>query len=125
MSVREDLVSMLTPVLPDGWRLVPYQRNIDVIKNVTVMLKQLSIAKLPEAPKGTWSVGFVLTIVDPHDNPVTAEAALDDNVITFFDILDALKGVNPTEATKVKFSETKTNLAYDITATITTKRNPS
>lgn len=121
MSVRDQLVSLLTPQLPAGWRLVKYQRNLDTIDAVTVMFKQATIKNTPEAPRGTYTYGYVITLIDPATDPERAEVSLDDNVETLWKVLESSSSLHPTLATKAKFSDT--NLCYDIDLEILARKD--
>lgn len=123
LSVRKQLTDTLTPALPAGWRLVPFQTNLDVLDAPTVMLKQSGIKPAPEAPQGLYVFEYVLTVVTPSTDPETAEADLDDQVETLWGILDGLSWIDPTEAKKVLFQDS--GLAYDIRCNILTQKDPS
>lgn len=116
MSVRDVFVQMIEPNLPEGWRLIPYQDNIDRPDAPVVMFKQLKIEPNKAAPRGAWTYTFVLTLIDGRTDPAQAEPALDDEVDTLLVILDALSSINLTQAEKVLFGSDY--LAYDITTEV-------
>lgn len=121
-SPRDQLLEWLTPVIPEDWKLVGFERALDVLSQTTVQLKQSDIEKLAAAPVGVWSLSFTITLIDPHTDFSLAEPALDDDVLLLFKILDRLPSVNPTKATKVLAGQ---NLAYDITVSVITQRDRS
>lgn len=116
MSVRDELEELIKPRIPTDWKLLPYQDNIDQPDTPTVMFKQLKIENTKEAPRGSWTFTFVLTLVDGRTDPEIAEPALDDEVETLWMILNSISSVNPTLAEKVLFQNAY--LAYDITTEV-------
>lgn len=123
MSVRDQLVTLLTPKIPAGWKLIPYQDNVDTLDTPTVMFKQMTIENASEAPQGNYLFGYTLTIIDGTTDPQVAEANLDDEVETLWVILDGMSQLNPKTATKVLFQSDY--LAYDITVDIITAKDAS
>lgn len=113
MSVREWLDENLKPLLPEGWRWVPYQRNVDTLDAVTVIWKQSRIVPLDEAPLGAVRVEGTLTVCTPHQDIARAEEALDDAVTDLCSALDGLDGIAWTSAQKVALGEGGP-LGYDI-----------
>lgn len=117
-TVRAWLVDQLTPVLPAKWRLIENQRMPETIDRITVVLKHTTIERLPEAPIGQLRHTVILTVVDPHQDAVKAENALDQSVIELVTAIDGLQYVNWTGAAKV--AVTDTYLGWDITLTAIT-----
>lgn len=111
---RHVLKAALKPLLPRGWKIIPYQNNPDTPSSVVVMLKLLRIARMEEAPDGAHTLEFTVTIISPHDDIEKAEDALDDQVLELTFALDTL-GILWTAAEKVIASD---RLAYDITVTL-------
>ncbi|ONI63907.1 hypothetical protein ALI44B_04585 [Leifsonia sp. ALI-44-B] len=101
------------------WRIIPYQRNVDALSGVIVMLKQKRITRLPEAPDGLHAIEFTATIVSPKTDTTAAEDELDDGVNALIHELD-LAGIGWADAEKVKFDDQ--HLAYDITLTVTSNK---
>lgn len=115
--VRDWLVEQLTPLLPRKWNIVPVQRNVDTLSTTTVILKQQSIARLPEAPQGARVVEYLMTVAVPNQDTARGEAQLDDDVITLLDAIDQIgSALKWTTAQKVVLSDQFP--AYDITLTI-------
>lgn len=124
MTVRDELESLLSPKLPKGWQLIPYQDNIDQPDHPVLMFKQLKIEPTKEMPRGSWTYTFVLTLIDGRTDPEKTEKALDDEVETLLVLLEGFSFLEPTQAEKVLFSERY--LAYDITTIVlTTKQKES
>lgn len=113
MSTRTDLATQLKPLLPRTWKIVPEQRNIDVLTKPLVMLKQLRIEPGKDLPQDHHWVTFVLTIVSPHQDPALAEDQLDDSVAELLFAVDALPHLSWLSAEKVSFQDSY--IAYDVT----------
>lgn len=123
MSVREWLDENLAPLLPEGWRWVPYQRNIDVLEVTTVIWKQSRILPLDAAPLGAVRIEGTLTVATPHTDIERAEEALDAAVTELCSALDGLDGIAWTDATKVSLGEAGP-LGYDISIWTTATPEP-
>lgn len=119
-AVRDAVVASVTALLPAGARLVPVQRNLDVIDCVTLMLKLSKIEYLKGAPLGGWTITYTLTVIHPATDPAVADEALDDIVIDLFEGLQSANSMWPTEATKVLWDQSR--MAYDITLMQNTKK---
>lgn len=122
MTVRNDLVQLLTPLLPNTWKIVPTNQNLDVLSQTVVQLKQQSMRPLPAAPTARLEVTYVATVISRHTDIVRAERDLDESVLKFIIALDQLQDVLWSDATKVMANDDK-NLAYDITLTIHAKKD--
>jgi hypothetical protein len=121
--VRGWLDENLKPLLPEGWRWVPEQRNLDTLDAVTVIWKQSRIMPLDAAPLGAVRVEGTLTVATPLTDIKRAEEALDDAVTELCSALDGLEGIVWESATKVALSETGP-LAYDIEVWTTATPEP-
>lgn len=120
MSARTEIAAALKPLLPKSWKIVPYGDSLDVVSNVTVMVKLTRIEKVPTAPLGAYLSHFTITVIDPSTDPAKSEDRLDDEVHALLAALDGINNTLWTQAEKVLFSET--NLAWDIQAqAVTTK----
>jgi hypothetical protein len=122
VSVRTELVALLTPLLPTNWRIVPTNQNLDTLDRTVMQLKQQSLRPLPAAPNARLEVTYIATVISRHTDIVKAELELDESVLTFISALDALDAVLWSDATKVMANDDK-NLAYDITLTIHTEKD--
>ena len=116
-TVRGWVEAQLKPLLPSTWRLVPYQRNLDEVDRVTVMLRLQRVVKLPEAPGGAYQAEWTLTIIQPGQDVTRGQKMLDQQV---FELLDAILDLRKTglnidwsDAQSVVFGER--NEAFDIT----------
>lgn len=114
---RQQLVDAITPLLPTTWKLIPYQRNVDTVNVPTVMIKQATIAPLPQAPLGALTVDYVATLISPHTDVEKAEAQLDDDAITLLDILLPLVKTSFQKAEKAMLTPNGP-LCYDFTFSI-------
>lgn len=115
MSIRDRLIEELRAVVgpDDKVHIVGFQDNLDVLDRPTIMLKQLSIAPLPEAPTGGLRIEFVLTFIAPELDPTPAETYLDTWVpATLADL--RMPWFAWTEATKVAYEPL--SIAYDVRA---------
>lgn len=118
-GIRSTLVDGLRPLLPRGWKLVPYRTVPDDINQTTVWVKLDTIDKLPEAPaSGTNLCTFVVTIASTKASLQEADADLDDRVIELVHALDALPLVRRASARQVAVTEV--HLGYDITVEVLT-----
>lgn len=122
-DVRSWLDDNFAPLLPEGWRWVPYQRNVDALDATTVIWKQSRILPLDAAPLGAVRVEGTLTVATPHSDIERAEQALDDAVTELCSALDGLDGIAWTEATKVSLGESGP-LGYDIQVWTTATPEP-
>ena len=120
--MRQLLADHLQPLIPDGWQLLPYQATITTINTKVVILKHNKITKLPEAPQGTLSNEFIVTVASPKTEMESAESDLDDAVLELLTTLDSHVAVNWTEAQKVKLNDKTPYIGWDITLTIHTKK---
>lgn len=118
-SPREKLAESLTEGFPE-WKVVPSERVPDSLDRPTLVLKQRTIARLPEAPQSHYTVGYFVTVVDDHTDFDAAETALDENVLAVWEYLMSLSNVHPKTATKALFADAY--LAYDIETDLTVQK---
>lgn len=116
-SVRDRLVEELRTVLGPGVAVIPYQDSVDALERRTVMVKQQSISRLPEAPTSKLRIDYVLTFISPAVDPAVGEADLDQWVPQTLADLD-MSWFAWTGAAKVLFDPQ--NLAYDVSAYVLT-----
>lgn len=121
MSVRDELAAALTPLLPAGWKLIPYQDSVDTLNDVTVMLKLASVEKHPAAPLGAYLTKFTVTVVDPSKDMGKAEDRLDDELLALLAALDGINNSLWSTAEKVLFQDAY--LAYDIAVQVVTRKD--
>lgn len=118
MSVRDSVIEELRRVVGNDVHIIPAQDSADVLDRKTIMLKQQTIAPLPEAQRGALRIDYILTFIAPGQDPTTAEAELDEWVPSVLDDLNHLNWFVWVEASKVLFSAL--NFAYDVTCYVTT-----
>ncbi|MCS6563433.1 hypothetical protein [Curtobacterium poinsettiae] len=121
-SLRGWITETVKPLLPNRWALVPYLADIDAPSVPTVAVKLQSIVPLPQAPKGTVSVSYVFTVIEPHTDAGTADRALDDDLLTFIAAISNNPSLAWTDATAVAFDDV--HLAYDVTVQAVTSLTP-
>lgn len=116
MSVRSQLEATLKPLLPKRWKLIPYQDNVDELETTTVMFKLLRMENATETPISAFKFTFAITVVEPGNDMVKVEAALDDHVEDLWQLLEKkIPWTKPTLAEKVGFGDPVTNIGFDIT----------
>lgn len=115
---RKALANALKPLIPRTWYIKPSHGTVDDVNKTVVKLKQLKIARLPEAPIGKHTISFVVTISAPNQNTQAAEDKLDDDVNALIHALD-VNGFDWKEATKVIDDN---RLAYDITLNLISEK---
>lgn len=120
-TAREQLLAQLRPLLPDGWQVVPSQRNYDDTQGVVVQLKLQSVARFPAAPIGGYLTSWVLTITTGQQDVERAEGDLDDALLEFLAALDAVNRSLWTSAVAVADGN---RLGYDVALTIQTTKDP-
>jgi hypothetical protein len=116
MSTRASLIEYLAGVLTDtpalaDVRLVKTVRATDRLSKPVLIVRTVSLEKLPAAPIGNMMGNFTLVLVSPHVDMEKAEDQLDD---LLGDLLPALFTHNVvwTAATQTAYDEE--HLAYDI-----------
>ena len=110
-SHRAQLAAALKPHLPDTWRIVPAQRNVDFGNKVTLLVKQRSYVRLAQAPASHLTIEFVLTLVSKHQDIDRAEDELDELLPDLLPLLETSK-MRWESATKVEVDGNR--LGYDI-----------
>jgi hypothetical protein len=120
-EIRQYLVDQLKPLLPEKWRWYAYNTNLDNLSTPVAMLWLQTITRTPEAPMGFRSTTFLLTIVEPKQDPAQREDPLDENLIELVDAIDTIPNVRWTRAERATFQDTY--LAFDITLEIITKKD--
>lgn len=122
MSIRDDVVDRLREILGPDVSVIPYQDNLDTLERRTVMVKQQTITRLPEAPASKLRVDYVLSFISPAIDPSVAEADLDEWLpVALADALN-VNWLSWDSAEKVLFAPL--NLAYDVSAYLITEQKP-
>lgn len=113
MSIRDDLLTVIAAaVAGDDVQVIPFQDNLDLPAQITIMFKQLTLLPLEQAPRRAYRVNYVLTVISPATDPTVAEAELDVFIPSLLGDLDELDWFAWSSADKVLF---QSNIAYDIT----------
>lgn len=110
MSVRDALVAAIRATGTDA-RVVSVEDNKDELDTITIMVKQRTIRRLPEAPAGSLRIDYVLTITHPATDPAVSEPGLDHFVPELLADLDRHSWIGWSIATKTLDDQ---NLAYDV-----------
>ncbi|SMQ73476.1 hypothetical protein [Agreia sp. VKM Ac-1783] len=116
---RQTLATVLKPLIPTGWRIVPDERTTGISDQTKVTFKLTQITRNAAAPQAAHDIEFIVTITSPREDISKAEDELDDDVVTLLHALDTA-GIPWTVATKVL---DKDRLGYDITLTLTSEKD--
>lgn len=119
---RDFLNSQLTPKLPDGWKVIPYDSNLDALDAPTVMYRVQSLRKHPAAPTSTYQAVWVLTVISPLTDASRRDDDADDLVV---DLLDGLTAARIPWTTAEKAAWGKQYICYDVEIQLPTTRNPT
>ncbi len=111
MSARTSLVDRIQAIVGDEAHVITVEDNKDVLDRMTVMVKQRTLTRLPEAPRGALRVEFVVAVTHPATDPAVSEPELDDFVPAVLSELSELDWFGWTTAEKVLDGQ---NLSYDI-----------
>ena len=115
---RDYVAEQLTGLLPKEYRIEKFQRIPDAITGPTAILKQQRIGRAYAEGKviaGARIAEFILTLATEYEDIGTAEAALDDTVVTLLNAIDEVRNLRWTTADKRILSETTQAPCYDIT----------
>lgn len=94
-------------------KCVATEKAIDTPKVPTLVIRQTSIGRNPQAPLSHRNVGILLTIVSPHEDMDRAGVQLSELVEALLDYLDTRYAHE--DATQVGYLD---RLAYDIPTTV-------
>jgi hypothetical protein len=117
---RNTLVTLLTPLLPAGWKIVRTEEALDKAVKPVVILKQSRIQKSEVAPLGWHEIFFTVTVLSPLENRTRAEDQLDTLVNTTIHAIDECESLLWTSAEKVLVSEKY--IGYDINLSLVSKK---
>lgn len=112
VNARRYLAEQLTPLLPRGWKLVPYGVSLDHVAEPVVMIQQVSVTPTEQAPLAYHTITLAVVIVSPITLEESAEDAIDANVNELLFALDELESLSWSNATKETYAET--NLSYRV-----------
>lgn len=116
--IRRHVARLLKDVLdPLDYRIEPNQRIPDRISRPTAILKQQRIGRAIQdgtVIPGGRIAGFVLTLATKYETTVSAENALDDNVVDLLNAIDGIPNLRWTSAEKRILSEATNAPCYDV-----------
>lgn len=124
MSVRSDFADQLRadwaeiPAL-SGVTVVATERALDDVTKPTALVRQKTVARLPQAPLTSRNVGLLLTLISPLLDLDKAGDQLDDLIDATFAYLGPR--FKHEEASAVGYGE---RLAYDIPVTVIATTTP-
>lgn len=117
---RKQLADLLKSLVPSTWVIIPEQRNFDTPTATTVIVKQSEVSRLSAAQLASRQIGFTLTLVSKQTTIARAEDDLDATLPKLLDILDGIRNLGWTTATKVAVDDK--HIGYDIPITILAKK---
>ncbi len=118
---RQVLSGFLAPLLPENWKIVASERNIDTVDTTTVRLQQMFIRRAPGAPFGLHAIEFVATVASHYRDLEKAEDDLDDAMLAFTHALDEHPDIIFDEARKILSPESL--MAYEVTLTLISQKD--
>ncbi|NQX34051.1 hypothetical protein [Herbiconiux sp. VKM Ac-2851] len=119
-TLAENLVGLLKPMLPEKFRYVTSERNIDTLSAPTVIVTLQNIEPAPNIQAGSNLLTFRVTIAVPTSNFDKAEESLEDAVLGLLAAFDDLPAFLWSGANKVRYED---SLAFDITLTVTSRKD--
>ena len=123
-DIRAWLEAYLTPLVPESWRIIPSVKLPETIDRPTVTITHTKITPNPALPHSENLVNdVVIRVADPHNDLLTAENALDDQVLGLIHILRGSERLRWTEAEKVQIKETP-YFGWDITVQVLSSPTP-
>lgn len=124
-SPRAILKGFLQPLLPEHWKFITHEGDLDALAVTTVFIRQKRIGVLPEAPLGLHKIEFTVSVATSSTDLTTAEDVLDDELNAFLHAVEASPSILWTgDADKVLV--TSQNIGYDFTLSLTSrKEDPS
>lgn len=121
MGLRTDFTDALRAALPPTWKVYGYGPMLDNPQHVTLICRQKRVEPTKGAPRRYRDAGFTIALVEPGIDPLKVEDALDNDVETLLDALEALPfpGLQFESAERVLFDNRFHG--YDVAVTITTE----
>lgn len=119
---RQQLVALLTPLLPKAWKVIPFQRDPGVLSQVTVMVHMTNISQSPAAPRGALLSEYTVTVMDPQTDPDRSQGALDDEVLELIHAIESLHGGVVWDSAEPVLVFNSLGWDIKVTATTTTTR---
>ena len=123
---RDDLAATLTPTLPAGWRVITrLAENDDDDRATTLRLSQLTIRRIPAAPRSrSVEVVFEAVVTVPGEDRAAAEDRLDDELMAWLVAVTRL-GLSWTEFVKTQTSEGRLGYRGELTTAAVNDRKAS
>ena len=121
MSFRSYVTDAIKPLLPKGWKLLPYSTNLDVLSQPVVMLKLNSVTRTPGAPNGAHTVTYTLAVIEPKTDPGSADDALEDKLFDLLHAIDTVANLTWSNAERVLFGDS--NPAFDISLQLVSRKD--
>ena len=113
VNIRAFITDALAPLLPPGWKLIPFPTGLDTLSQPVVLLKMNSIKRATSNPQGSREAEYILTVIEPRTSPGTADDALDEKLIDLLNAIDVVPNIRWTVATRV-VAANESNPAFDI-----------
>ena len=122
-NVRTLLADELRELLPPSWVVFNHGVELDNPMKPTVLVRQSTLARTPGAPRLYRDAGMTVALVEPGLDAEKVEDALDLDVATLIDALEAvpIPGLVWSDAQRVTFNDRFQG--YDIHLTITTEKD--
>ena len=122
MNIRVDVANKLRDALPGSWLVVDHATALDNPQAPVILVRQMTVARHPGAPRLYREVGFTIALVEPGLAPDKVENALDADIELVIDALETIDvpGLVWTGADRVTFDDRFHG--YDIAVTVTTEK---
>lgn len=115
MSTSEDIVTAITPLLPENWEIVPYSDEPNVLNTPLVMVSMSTIN--PGAIAGTYDLEHhVYVLIPPQEDEATNTDEVNDAVLLTLHALLRMRAV--TQGTATRGTYQGGNPGWDITINI-------
>jgi hypothetical protein len=115
MSSSEDIVTAITPLLPEDWQIVPFSDEPNVLNEPLVMVAMTNIN--PGAIVGTYDLEHHVYVLIPLQEDEAANTAeVNDAVLITLDALLRMRAV--TQGTATRGTYQGGNPGWDITINI-------
>lgn len=110
-ALRDELVASLKDALTTAgvdWRVVASRKPPTRLDRFTLLVRQNAVSKGPT--KGLWVTTFETVLLSPEKDPDRVDDALEENLETYLEALDALpaQGLTWTEAERGTFATSET-----------------
>lgn len=124
VSIRKGLAAAIKahPDCPKKWDVKAYSGEIGNIQAPVVIVRQTGVQRNPGAPRLYRDTDFDIALIEPGLDPERTEDALDNDIETLLDILEALDfdGLVLKESARVMFDGAYHG--YDTKVTVTNEK---